>query len=580
MSGDVAEIAQISFYLAKPDQTLDTVLSDEKDIYDRPDLKLFEFDVEDAAVQFFYFETITPKTNPKWLDFINEKIKPDEQIVFEGTTRSPNGLLLISVNNHIFAATFGRSAVSYLDDEAFEADFGIKTAMNMCGNEEIRQTRSQSNTVIPTQIDRQVGRPSDTFVFGLSEAEDLRYISAHIKGEEKVTLQGRSNLTVKVNGGSKFNWEDLVNRCNLFYEAYNGEDYLELFPNYRNLREASKREIEALNDKLILALQESRCEKMQLGIPEFVAEDTFSFTYTNYPRRENIVYSYLDICHLFEIFNIEDVNISKLRSRRVYLFSADEDRVLSYKNWRIFNCLTYELELDGKYFVLTDGRWLEVERDFYQSIMEFAQSDLCIEPCEPAFAGIDISDVDRRQNREDIFNQKVCEIRPEAILFDKAQLKIGAGRANKEFCDVLDFKDDRTVRIIHCKKYKDSTAASSLFSQAFLYSSAFVQDPVFLNDIREYISESDHPFSDQYLSYIDSDIASHNGAKYDICLWFLYDRRHEAPAPENIPLMALYELKLMHDHLRNSLKFKAVILRFIPVQRVHFSKPIDPPPRG
>ena len=54
--------------------------------------------------------------------------------------------------------------------------------MNMCGNEEIRQTKSQSNAVTVTHIDRQVAKPSEAFAFvSLSEAEELRYISAHIE---------------------------------------------------------------------------------------------------------------------------------------------------------------------------------------------------------------------------------------------------------------------------------------------------------------------------------------------------------------------------------------------------------------
>ena len=109
-------------------------------------------------------------------------------------------------------------------------DFGIKTAMNMCGNEEIRQTRSQSNAITPTHIDRQVSRPSDTFVFGLSDAEDLRYISAHLKGDRNVTLQGRDHLTVKVIGSEKLTWERLINRCGDFLERYAARDYIELFP--------------------------------------------------------------------------------------------------------------------------------------------------------------------------------------------------------------------------------------------------------------------------------------------------------------------------------------------------------------
>jgi uncharacterized protein (TIGR04141 family) len=576
MSGDVAEIAQISFYLAKSDQTVDTVLSGEKDLGACKGLREHSFSVDDAQIKFFYFESQNRKKNPKWLDFINEKIPEDEQITFVANTCNPNGLLLILVEGKVFAATFGRSAPSYLNDEAFETDFGIKTAMNMCGNEEIKQTRSQSNTVTLTQIDRQVGKPSDSFVFGLSEVEDLRYISAHVKGDEKVTLQGRSNLTVKFSGGNKLKWDEIIDRCKVFYDAFNKEDYQTLFPNYRNLRQATKAETDALNEQLIETLQSEDFEKIQLGIPEFVAEDSFSFSYSDHARKENTIYSYLDAVQLRKSFDITKINLKKLISSKIYLYSHGEDRVLSYRSWKLFNCIVFETKLDESYFVLSDGRWLEVETDFYNSIVEFAANTLCVEPCEENFKNIDISDKVRQQNREEIFNQKVCELRPEAILFDQAKLKLGAGHSNKEFCDILDLKDDGNMRIVHCKKYKDNAAASTLFSQAHLYSAAFVQDETFLREIRKFIQVSDHPHQANYLDYIESEIAEHNASKYEVCLWFLHDRLKAAPEPVEMPIMALYQLKLMHDQLRNGLKFKQLILRFIPVHKVNFEKKKKP----
>jgi uncharacterized protein (TIGR04141 family) len=202
--------------LAKPKQTFDTVLSDEKDVGSRHAAVQHDFEVDGVPCRFLYFETKSTKSNPPWLDFINDKIPVNAQIKFAALSKSPNGLLLIKIDEHVLAATFGRSASSHLEETSLEPDFGIKAAMNLCGNEEVRQTRSQSNTVTPTQIDRQVGRPSDTFTFGLSEAEDLRYISAHIKGDKNVTLQGRNSLTVKVIGENRLTWPLIIARCREF----------------------------------------------------------------------------------------------------------------------------------------------------------------------------------------------------------------------------------------------------------------------------------------------------------------------------------------------------------------------------
>lgn len=93
---------------------------------------------------------------------------------------------------------------------------------------------------------------------------------------------------------------------------------------------------------------------------------------------------------------------------------------------------------------------------------------------------------------------------------------------------------------------------------------------MFLTEIRNHISEAPSPSKAQYLKYIKEQIADLNAADYDICLWLLYDRLKAKPERAQISLMALYELKLMHDHLRNILKFKDIILRFVPVGKIQF----------
>jgi uncharacterized protein (TIGR04141 family) len=96
-----------------------------------------DFIVEDASCRFIYYETISNKLNPPWLDFINNQLTEAGPIAFESVSESPNGILFIAIGERIFAAIFGRSASSCLAKKALENDFGIKTAMNMCGNEEI-----------------------------------------------------------------------------------------------------------------------------------------------------------------------------------------------------------------------------------------------------------------------------------------------------------------------------------------------------------------------------------------------------------------------------------------------------------
>ncbi|NEK33356.1 DUF6119 family protein [Rhizobium leguminosarum] len=514
---DPVDIAQISFYLAKPQQTFTTVLSSDKNLETRKAAKQFDFDVEGAACRFYYFETASTKSNPPWLDFVNDKIPVEHRITFGARSESPNGILLIN------------------------------------------------------QIDRQVGKPSDTFTFGLSEAEDLSYISAHIKGDKNVTLQGRNNLTVKVTGEKRLTWSHIIARCREFLDAFGKKDFATLFPNYKNFGQASPEEIAALDGKLLACLKAGDFADIHLGIPEFVSEESYSFSYSNHAKRENAIYAFLDVEQLQGHLKLNEITVDQLKAKRIYAYSHEEDRILSYRRWRLYNCIVFEHRLGDRYFVLSDGRWLEVEADFYASIMKFATEVLHEEPCEEAYLDIDISNLEEKQNQESVFNEEVCKRRPSAVLFDRAKLKIGSGRADKEFCDILDLTDTGRIRIIHCKPFKDSMSTNYLFAQANLYSAAFLQDQVFLDGIRAYIDAAPSPCTADYLNYIKGHIADLNAADYDVCLWLLFDRLKAKPDKVRIPLMALYELKLMHDHLHNILKFKDIVLRFVPVGKVQFT---------
>ncbi|RYG98059.1 MAG: hypothetical protein EON58_08230 [Alphaproteobacteria bacterium] len=567
-----AEIAQITFYLAKEDTIFDNILDDEAGLDSKLAIRRTDFEVDDAECRFIYFETYSARTNPPWMDFVNEKVDAAATFVFADASRSPNGILLLKTEDRIFAAVFGRSAASCLNRKMLEPDFGIKTAMNMCGNEEIRQTRTQSNAITPTHIDRQASRPSDSFVFGLSEAEDLRYISAHIKGQKNTTLQGRDNLTVKVIGEEKLTWDRLIAQCQTFRERFQARDYIELFPNYRNFQPATEAETETLNGLLLETLKSRDYSRIDLCIPEFLSSEEYGFSYTNKRQRENRIFSFLNASQLEEVFkNPDDLTIDSLERRKIFAYSPAEDRVLGYMRWPIFDCLVYEHAIDDDYFVLSSGRWTKVDPEFHQSIVDFMVK-VREEDAEPWCCEVDISDDVAKQNTEANFNNKIVELRPNTILFDRAKLRIGTGRKDKEFCDVLELCPDGRIRIINVKKYKDAASISYLFSQAKFYCEAFLNDDTFLAEIRAHIDNSACPVKADYLAYIKPAIEDNHGRDYTLCLWLLFNKAEPKPEKNNIPLISQYELKLMHDHLRRICKFQDIVIRFVPVKVTRYTQ--------
>ena len=61
------------------------------------------------------------------------------------------------------------------------------------------------------------------------------------------------------------------------------------------------------------------------------------------------------------------------------------------------------------------------------------------------------------------------------------------------------------------------------------------------------------------------------GQDYRVCLWLLFDEKLKTtPTRTELPLIAQFGLKLMHDRLRTVCKFQQIVLRFVPVKMVNF----------
>ncbi|MDH5691715.1 MAG: TIGR04141 family sporadically distributed protein [Gammaproteobacteria bacterium] len=569
-----SELGQISFYLAKEGNDFDSIIKEDNLRPESDNFKIREFEVDGIPAKFFCEQTTTNKPeNPHWLDFINEKIVDGEDKVhFETYSKRPSGLLLININSRIFAASFGVRGGVLLEKGRLLPDFGIKTAMNMCGNKELRQTKSSTHSLTTQNIDRQLSKPSDTFSFGLSETEFLQYISAHLESDKKVTLQGKDNLTIKVVGDNKLSWEKLIDYGKTFVEEYESEKYKDIFPNYPNLQSVTKEKAEELDLALVQRILDENYECIHLAIPEFIADDKFSFSYSNYAKRQNNIFSHLDILQLKaeNVLDFGNLDVDRLKNKHVYAYSHEEDKVLGYRKWRLYTCIVAEIELNEEYFVLSGGVWRKVDDEFYTSVTEFVDNVLQERPVSDDYHDIDISVPSKKQNREEVFNEKYCDLNGNAFLFDQAKLRIGQGPKDKEFCDILEWVDGKPADIIHVKKHGGSSSLNYLFSQARFYCEFFLSDEVFLSEIRGHIDNSEHPKKSDFLNHVKEQQADVTGKDYAVRLWVLYDKSKGAPSKANLPLMAKYELKMTYERLRNIHKYSEISLSMIPVKVVNF----------
>ena len=569
------EIGHISLYLAKEGTSFDSIVKAQNVREEGEDFKIRNIQFDDCEIRFYYFQTKTPKSTPPWLEFVNTRISSNnERITFSTLSQRPNGLLLILIKGRIFAATFGMSGKTLLDTTQIISDFGIKTAMNMCGNKELRQTKTRTHTLTTQQIDRQLSKPSDSFEFGLGETEFLKYISAHLESNKCVTLQGKDSITIKVIGDEKLSWGSLISYCQTFLDEYQKDRYKTLFPNYPNLQNVDDERMRELDKNLVERLRRKDLSCFHLAIPEFIPDDEYSFSYTNYHGRPNRIVSYIDISDLkdSDVIDLSNIEIRKLKSKKVYAYSHTENKILDYHKWSLYSCIVAEIEIDGEYFILSEGEWRKVDEGFYKSVNDFIEFELEVRDIPAKYKDIDISDMEKNQNREEKFNQSYVKRNRNALLFDKAKLRIGQSSKDSEFCDILERGSNGCIGIIHVKRYGGSSSINHLFTQARFYCEFFLSDETFLKGIRDHIKSSDHLEKRKFLSYIKENVEDVSGNDYEVKLWILYNKSLEnVPDKSTLPLMAKYELKLTYDRLRKVNKFRAVSLSMVPVKQVKFT---------
>ena len=574
-----SELGAIGFYLAKEGKTFNEVIRQGVRKDDSQYFKTRDFTIDTISMRFICEQkNYRIRENPPWLDFVNQQLEEDAQVHFETHNKRPSGLLLIDIDSRVLAATFGMRGRALMDKSHFLTDFGIKAAMNLCGNQELRQTKSRTHAITTQHIDRQLSRPSDAFSFGLNETELLQYISAQLADDKSVTLQGKDNLTIKVIGEEKLSWENLLEYGQRFIQAYHQDHYKTLFPNYPNFQDIPKEKISELDAQLVEKIQRGEFEKMHLCIPEFIPDDQYSFSYTCSTTKENRIYSHIDINHLSREagLRLEQLTADALKRKNVYAYSAELNQVLHYPKWALYQCLVVEIEWEGDCYILSEGLWRQVDDDFYQSVNTFIDEVLEVQELPEHYHHIDIAHREEQQNREAIFNQAYCELNANAILFDRAKLRIGQGRKDKEFCDIFERCDHGPAHIIHVKKYGGGSSLNYLFSQARFYSEFFLRDQVFQAEIRQHIENSDHPDKHLFMDYIKDNPSDINGRDYRVGLWILYNSIDGVPEVNSLPLMAKHEIKQTYEQLRNIHKYHQVSLSMVPVAMINFTQSKKP----
>jgi len=169
------------------------------------------------------------------------------------------------------------------------------------------------------------------------------------------------------------------------------------------------------------------------------------------------------------------LTIQKLKQKNIEVFESSQDEPL--KEWSIYECITFEIEHKRKIYVLTDGRWFEIAKNFAEEIRSYLS--------ELPVSSLDLPGADKEESEEAYNSNAAAERRENIVLMDRRLVQAGDARGKIEVCDLLTDSGE----FVHIKRRTSSSKLSHLFAQGMVSAEEFLRDAHFRTRIREILRD-------------------------------------------------------------------------------------------
>jgi len=263
-------------------------------------------------------------------------------------------------------------------------------------------------------------------------------------------MAGNDSLSVSV----KMDLSDLPTLLTEYGKKFDSDLSKEDYQWVNNISMVKNSEqVAALECELNKKLEARELDNIWLSIPEIIDWSMVKgFMYSNGGKKINPDVNFQGF--LKTVKDGEKLDLDLLRLRDVHC--ADEDHKKTFKSWKVFRCLYAESDVSGEKFILNDGKWFRVEKDFVtrtdEDFAAIPRSALRL----PEYMG----------GGEGAYNASVAEKDPDvyALLDDKKKIMHGGGHGQVEVCDLFTVNRE----LIHVKIYSKSSVLSHLFAQGFV----------------------------------------------------------------------------------------------------------------
>jgi len=404
---------------------------------------------------------------PKWARFL-ELSDDEKKRVFNHTAF---GLVFIQTSGRWFAVSFGMGHVK-LDPAAFEQDFGLRVVLNAVDPKQLKSADVRTPDENTLSRRTQTSRGSDQTAFAIDVERDLvRGLAGTPKDASFGScVAGTDGLTLN----RKLDVADLAQACADTYAVYLKTDYKADFAwidQIRHIRDQAL--IDKLDAKLIgamaKAIDDGETEGIHLAFPVIYDPETSRLIrYKGF--RSWQLYADLDLSgYLDALKEREKAGYTEedLRSHSVH--EVDDDGRDSGGKWKLRDCIVFETDLDGSTYVLSGGRWYQIDQDLAQDVQKFFEKTPRVE-LPPAEA----------DETEEKYNKRVAGLDADMICLDRRLIKPTGATTKIEACDFL----GREREIIHIKDKTSSSRLSHLFSQGTVSARVLAIDPPSRDSVR------------------------------------------------------------------------------------------------
>ena len=404
---------------------------------------------------------------PKWTRFL-ELSEEEKKRVFNHTAF---GLVFIQASGRWFAVSFGMGHVK-LDPAAFEQDFGLRVVLNAVNPKQLKSADVRTPDENTLSRRTQTSRGSDQTAFAIDIERDLvRGLAGTPKDADFGSyVAGTDGLTLN----RKLEVDGLVQACADAFAIYQKTDYKTDFAwidQIRHIRDQAL--IDKLDAKLIEAMakavDEGETEGIHLAFPViYDPEKSSLIRYKGF--RSWQLYAdfdlpgYLDALKEREKTGYKDED---LRSHTVH--EVDDDGRDCGGKWKLRDCVIFETDLDGSTYVLSGGRWYQIDQDLAKDVQEFFDKTPRV--------GLPEAEADET---EETYNKRVAGLDADMICLDRRLIKPTGWSTTMEACDFL----GRDRQLIHIKDKTSSSRLSHLFSQGTVSARVLAIDPPSRDSVR------------------------------------------------------------------------------------------------